>query len=313
MQVLFLDQNKWIDLARVVATTSRIAAHSTVYERLSEAVTRGSAVAPLAITQIIETTKQNDPGKRRFVAEVQGRLSKGHVYRSRKARLQLEMTNAARLAFGEQPVVHGWDWAVVPGFLRAFEPFDTPEEVKRSEWFNAFSPPGQQYVDFTMNQDDVARRKSVAGFTAGSAELLRSLEERRALVSGADPGLRYRAYAAKLFLDHQDDIVNCLASVGRTREDFNALGHDAIVQFFRDIPTLNVEAEIVARLEGQTRVLNTNDIRDMLSFYTAIPYSSAIVAEKHFISLARQANLGEKYGVTLHTSLEELLQDGRVS
>lgn len=310
MRVLFLDQNKWIDIARVAKGGSALAPLRPVYERLCEDVDRGSIIAPLTVSHIIETAKRNDVMSRMDVANVQARLSKGFVYRSRKARLLVEIRNALHIAFSESPVNLPSHWAIVPGFMQAFEPFDTlvaaPDDARTSRLINQHIDPAHQYLDYMQHQDDGRRRLAVKAFSAESDALLARIEERRALMAGSSMDMRYRAYAARLFLDHQGFVAHMLEVIGHTVEEMKALGGEAIVQFVRDVPTLSVEAEIAARLESQTGPLDVNDIRDALSFYTAVPYSERLVAEKNFTSLARQAKLQEKYNVTLHEKLEEL-------
>jgi hypothetical protein len=53
--------------------------------------------------------------------------------------------------------------------------------------------------------------------------------------------------------------------------------------------------------------IHQNDLFDMQAFYTAIPYSSLVIAEKASISRARQAKLDVKYQVKLSSSLDDLL------
>jgi hypothetical protein len=307
MQIIFLDQNKWVDLARVLAGTSQVAEHTAVYDLLRTAVADGRLLAPLTITQIIETSKQNRPERRRWVAQVQAELSRGYVYRSRKVRLDHEIIRAACLAFGE--LVEGSDWrtTIVPGFYRAFEPMDTPEEIARWERLNQILSPAQQYLDFTVNQDDERRRHAIANFTTGTDALLERIEKRREMLEGADADLRYRAYAAQLFSDHQQIFARLLAEKGRSIDDLFGLGGPAVVKFLKDIPTLHVEAEIAVRLEIQERPLHGHDPPDVQSFYTAVPYSDVVVSERLFVSLARQAKLDKQYGLRLLTNLEDLL------
>ena len=195
--------------------------------------------------------------------------------------------------------------------MQAFDPFDTlvatPEQAAISLLINENLAPELQYLDYMINQDDERRRQAVAAFSTESDSLISRIEERRAMMAGSSTDIRYRAYAAKLFLDHQGFVAHMLHVIGHTVEEMKGLGSEAIVQFVRNVHTLNVEAEIAARLEAQTGRLEANDIRDVLSFYTAIPYSRRLVAEKNFISLARQAKLHSKYFVSLHTKLEELV------
>lgn len=310
MHVLFIDQNKWIDLARAASGKPEGAAYVDIYRALSSAVASERVILPLTVAHIIETAKRNDPESRLAVARVQAQLSKGSVYRSRKARLLVEMRNSLHNVFSEPTVELPENWAIVRGFMQAFQPYDTltatPEQARLSNLINQNLDPAVQYVDYMQNQDDERRRHAVAAFTSESASLLARIEERRSIMTGANVDLRYRAYSARLFLEHQGFVAHMLKVIGRSVDDMKALGDRAILEFMKGVPTLNVEAEIAARLEIQQGTLEPNDIRDVQSFYTAIPYSNRLVAERNFTSLARQAKLDAKYGVSLHTNLNEL-------
>ncbi len=120
MEALFLDQNKWIELACVRTGAVSSGPSYIAYAELHEAVDRGRVVAPLTIAHILETSKRNDRASRAHVAEVQASLSKGFVFRSRKARLLIEIRNALHSAFGEPRVQLEPNWAIVPGFMQAF-------------------------------------------------------------------------------------------------------------------------------------------------------------------------------------------------
>ena len=310
MQILFIDQNKWIDLARAASGKPDGDAYVDIYRALSAAVDAKQVLLPLTISHIIETAKRNDPESRLALARVQAILSKGSVYRSRKARLLVEMRNSLHAIFSEHAIELPENWAIVRGFMQAFEPFDTltatPDQALRSKLINQLLDPESQYVDYMQNQDDEMRRQAVAAFTSESASLLARIEERRSIMVGSNIDLRYRAYSAKLFLEHQGFVAHMLDVIGHSVDDMKALGDKAVLQFMKGVPTLNVEAEIAARLEIQAGALEQNDIRDVQSFCTAIPYSSRLVAERDFTSLARQAKLDSKYGVLLHTNLTEL-------
>ena len=141
----------------------------------------------------------------------------------------------------------------------------------------------------------------------GTSELVARIEARRALLTGDSVDLRRRAYSARLFFDHQDDMIKVLNGLGYTLEQLRALGDQAVVTLVEDVPTLNVEAEMAARLEAETGNICPNDVFDMQSFYTAIPYSTYIVAEKASVSRARQAKLDVRYQVSLSQSLTSLL------
>lgn len=311
MDIIFLDQNKWIDLARVKTGKPSSPELAKLFEELVTAVDARRAIFPLTVSHILETSKRNDPTSRAHVATVQAQLSKGYVFRSRKARLLIEMRFALQKLFDETPILLPDNWFVAPGFMQAFETFDemvaSPSEAKCTRFLNQHHTPSELFLDYMLNQDDVARRNAHAAFASESSALVARMEERRSLLDGESVDLRRRAYSAKLFLDHQGYIVHVLESIGHTVDEMKAKGPEAIVSFLRDVPTLNVEAEIAARLEAQPGALEENDIRDMLSFFTALPYAARIVGEKGFVALATQAKLDKKYNTTLSKSLDSLL------
>ena len=310
MDVVFIDQNKWIDLARVRAGKGESAAICSLYDELNSAVAGGQVLFPLTVSHILETSKRNEPHSRAHLANVQATFSKGYVFRSRKARLLMEMRCALKRLFGEPPIELPQHWAVAHGFMQAYEPFDemfaSPSEVQRSRFLNLHIDPMDQLYDYLANQDDSARRSANSAFTSESTALVHRLEKRRQHWSVESKEVQRRAYAALLFLDHQGYIAHELESIGRSVDEMKALGSSAIVQFMSDVPTLAVEVELSIRLESQSRAIHENDIRDMHSFCSAIPYASRVIAENTFVTLARQSKLDSRYGCILSTKLEEL-------
>lgn len=311
MDIVFIDQNKWIDLGRVVAGKVTSGALPALYEQFGKAVDHGRVIFPLTASHILETSKRNDPTSRSHVAIAQARLSKGYVFRSRKARLLIEMRVALQRLFDVTPQLLPDNWVIVPGFMQAFEPLDQmvalPAEAVRSRFLNHHIDPRHLFLDFMLHQDDSIRRAAHAAFANESAALVTRIEERRQLLTGETVDLRRRAYSAKLFWDHQGDVAHVLESIGRKVEEMKGMGPKAIVTFLQNVPTLNVEAEMAARLEAQTGDIEQNDIRDMQSFCAAIPYASHIIAEKAFVSLATQSKLDAQYNTSLSNSLESLL------
>lgn len=311
MDIVYLDQNKWIELARVQAGSVSSGPAADLYAQLLAAVQSGQVLFPLSASHVFETSKRNDPESRGHLAETQAKLSRGFVYRSRTGRLEVEVRTTLHRLFGIEPPELPQHWAIAHGFLQAFEPMDasiaSPAAANRVARINAFLDPALQYVDYMKNQDDSRRRKVHAALALAAADLLARMEVRRALLSGESVDLRRRAYAVQQFMDHQDMFLRILNSIGFTFEQLKALGERAVRALIEEVPTLNVEAAMAARLESETGPLEANDLFDMQSFYTAIPYSCHVVAEKASISRARQAKLNALYKVKLSQSLNDLL------
>jgi hypothetical protein len=311
MDIVYLDQNKWIELARVQAGKVTSGPIADLYTQLLVAVERGQVLFPLSVSHVLETSKRDDPTSRGHLADTQAKLSRGYVYRSRAARLEIEVCATLHRLLGTDPPKLPQHWVIVPGFWQAFEPMDelitSSAEVQRMVRINAFIDPADQYGDYMKNQDDARRRAAHSKLVAGTADLVARIEARRARLTGESVSLRRRAYAAQLFMDHQDTFIRILNDLGHSFEQLKALGARAVRALVEDVPTLNVEAEMAARLESEMGSITPNDVFDMQSFYTAIPYSSRVVAEKASISRALQAKLDAKYQVAFSRSLGDLL------
>ena len=311
MDIVFLDQNKWIELAQVHSGRTTSGPMAELFPQLVAAVQRKCVLFPLSVSNIMETAKRNDPDSRRHVAETQAILSLGYAHRSRAGRMAVELRAAIQRRFGVEPVAMPPNWAFAPGFMQAFEPMDElmamPDELARVRDLNSLTPPAALYLDFMVNQDDIRRRKAIATLTQGLAALVVRIESRRERFANKSIDFRRRAYAAQSWAENLNILNQTVAALGYSFAQLRALGDQAMRALLEDVPTMNVEVEMAVRLESKTGALSANDVLDMQSFYTAIPYADRIVAEKAAISRAKQARLDSKYGVALSRSLEDLL------
>ncbi|WP_447982597.1 hypothetical protein [Achromobacter kerstersii] len=311
MDIVFLDQNKWIELARVHSGHISSGPVAELLPQLIAAVQERRVLFPLSASNIMETAKRNDHESRRHVAETQAILSLGYVHRSRASRIAIELRLAIQRRFGAEPAAMPLNWAFAPGFMHAFEPMDDliagPEERGRVRSANSLMHPAALYLDFMVNQEDARRREAIAALTRGLAELVVRIESRRQLLADKSVDFRRRAYAAQSWVENLDLLNKTVAALGYSFDQLRTLGDQALRALLEDIPTMNVEVEMAARLESGTGSLSPNDVLDMQSFYTAIPYSARIVAEKAAISRAKQARLDSKYGVALSRTLDDLL------
>jgi len=311
MDIVFLDQNKWIELAQVHNRRTTSGPVAELFPQLIAAVQRKRVLFPLSASNIMETAKCNDPDSRRHVAETQAILSLGYAYRSRAGRMAVELRAAIQRRFGVQPVTMPPNWAIAPGFMQAFEPMDElmakPEELARVRNLYSVTHPQALYLDFMVNQDDTRRRRAIATLTQGLASLVVRIESRRERFANKSIEFRRRAYAAQSWVENLNILNQTAVELGYSFDQLRTLGDRAMRALLEDVPTMNVEVEMAARMESKTGALSANDVLDMQSFYTAIPYSVHVVAEKAAISFAKQAKLDSKYGVALSRSLADLL------
>ena len=311
VDIVYIDQNKWIDLARVHSQAVVSGGIYELYGRLARAVEEGRVILPLSVSHIIETSKRNDPLSRQHLAETQAKFSRGYTYRSRKGRLLVEVREALGRLLGLNVPEMSQNWVLACGFLQAFEELDEfvapPQSVRLVEEINSNVDPGVFYIRYMREQSDQQRRLAHKVVSSHAASLIEQFESARAELAGVSMDMRQRVYSAKLFIEHQDMFMRVLYEIGGSFERFDEIKKRVIVSMIEDVPTLHVEAAMVSRIESESGRLKSNDLFDIQSCYTAIPYSSYFVAEKASISRARQAGLDVKYPVVLSSSLETLL------
>jgi hypothetical protein len=308
-QLLYLDQNAWVALARGAWDKAAFPKEHAALATVVEAIRAGLLTVPLSFANIYETAKINDPARRTNMARTQAVISDGRVFRGR------------RRVFGETLAVYLAE--------RFSLPYRTPDDrwFLSDLWFEAAADysaelygyeippqvlafmrerPAEALFDYLAFNDEDVRVEAVRRYSADSAELVAGIEARRALVAGEALALRKRGYGARLIIDEIEFILATGRRLGLDWHAISALGSSLVRSLIVDVPVLNVERELVIRLEDQSRAVSENDLRDMAAFTVALPFADIVVAEKLFVNLARQARLGERYGTTLLTSIFDL-------
>lgn len=311
MDIIYLDQNQWIALAKIRAGKATEPWVTSLYTELENAVLNGKVLFPLSGTHVLETSKRNDPVSRMHVAETQAAFSLGYAYRSRASRLQVEIKQIIHRLLNLDPFELPENWFIGRSFLQAFEPADAlvaqPLEAVRAMRIESAFDPKDLYLDYMRSQEDAIRHIAHQRLEEGLQQLVQQNENRRALCQGASIDLRCRIYRVRQFLDVQDTVIKLITQLGISYEKFRDLGEVGVKSIVELSPTLDVEAEFSARIDARPKPINTHDALDIQAIYTAIPYSSHVVAEKSAISIAQQAKLDKKYNVKLSRSLKDLV------
>lgn len=263
-------------------------------------------MVPLTFANIYETSKINDPIRRANMARAQALISGGRVFRGR------------RRILGETLAAYIADKLSIP------RPAPEKHWFLSDLWFEAaadYSPdtygfelssrvldfirrdPARALFDYLLFRDEEVRLEAVRRYSGGSAELIARIEARRAIAAGETLTMRKRAYGARLIIDELDFILAAGRQLGLDWRTVRDVGSSLVRSIAAEVPILNVERELVVRLEDQPRDIDENDLRDMASFTTALPFADLVIAEKQFVNLARQARLGKTLGTTLMTSI----------
>ncbi len=305
-RLVFLDQNAWVALARGSWDKVDFPREHAALTKIVESVRSGSIIVPLTFANLYETSKINDPVRRANMARAQALISGGRVFRGR------------RRILGEALAAHIADKLSIPRpapkkywFLSDIW-FEAADDYLQDTYGFELSPrvldfirrdPERALLDYLLFNDEEVRLQAVRRYSAGSAELIARIEARRAIAAGETLAMRKRAYSARLIIDELDFILATGRQLGLDWRTVRDVGSSLVRSIAADVPILNAERELAVRLEDQSRDIDENDLRDMASFVTAMPFADLFIAEKQFVNLARQARLGESLGTTLMTSI----------
>jgi hypothetical protein len=268
---------------------------------------------PLSLIHLIEHMQAEDPGRRRRLAEVFERFSRGWFVAAWSDILPIEIARAVRQTFGTgslpSPTVfgRGFMFGVGPKGREAFPQEWTQRKLESFAWLAA-QP--RALLDLLTFPNELGRARQKLGVAEVSRKNAEVAEALRAARKPYDKSLHRRAQYATYTYDLQDRIEAALAAVGKTFADFIGLGVDGLGTFWANVPSLDVDCELTMYRDRQwSRTVHENDVRDIGHLAIAIPYCNAVVVERLWARAIQEARLDRKYGVAVSADLAELIED----
>ncbi|MFC7925176.1 hypothetical protein [Microbacterium laevaniformans] len=320
---VYLDQNKWIDLARAAKGLPSGAPFLDVLRASRAAVAAGTASFPLDMYRYVETGKREDSRSRNDVADMMIELSRRHTMALGRAILPAELDHALNAIYGrpENPrrvEVFGIGIRHMTRNAAALPKLD-PERIATS--MRMIDPP-----DYLKNQDVHAQLLE--------AELLRA-GPGLARAAGVDPDSRH---IDQQYVDHENMIATEIRAKGLAREyvdlavrasdlgDIRSaaeealeriglnlerlledLGPAGVVQFMDALPSRYVTNVMrAAKLRQAEQKWEHNDLNDILALPVAAAYCDVVVTEKQWVHRLTQGKIESRYGTTLLTNLADL-------
>lgn len=308
-RLLYLDQNAWVALARGAWDRETHPKEHAALTKVIEGVRAQAIMVPLSFANIYETAKINDPARRANMARTQAVISRGRVFRGRRRILRETLTAYLAHHHGIPRAEPESQWFLSDLWFEAaadYSPQDYGFHIPQPVLDLLRQDPVHALFDYLAAGEEDVRLEAVRRHSASSADLIAGIESRRSVAAGEVLALRKRAYGARLILDELDFILATGRQLGLDWRTVRDIGSSLVRSIAVDIPILNVERELVVRLEDQARVITENDLRDMAAFTTVVPLADIVIAEKPFVNLARQARLDKHYGVVLMTSIFDL-------
>ena len=321
MRTVYLDQNKWIDLARAATGHAQGARYAPVLVELRRARSEGRAQFPLSTVHYFETGRASDPQRRLDVATVMMEISGGVTIAPPHSIVPWELECALLDACGitGQPV---------------------PElEIFGRGAAHAFNEPAIGYrapeVWEGVPLSDPTR--TLLNATLGPAMELCILADQLPGVSDV-PRLAFNDHKQAndaAFVAGQEQVRDYLATAGKHRLDDAMLGTaigDILDLILRTCLRLKIDplplfdnppllAEILDKMpsrwvEMQLRRLRQsnpqkawegNDLNDVTALSIAVPYCDVVVTERMWAGMITQGNVASRFNTTVISKLDDLV------
>jgi hypothetical protein len=319
---VYLDQNKWIDLAR--ADTGRNEAIRHVLDLAGEAAKLSLASFPLSATHYMETWNARSARQRWSLASTMLKLARPgasirpHTIAGPPEVLPMELDIALQRRFGRPLVVRRWPvfgegvgHAFGRPAIRYEAPGDLPlsREQRRAVEYDALrlfeaallaGPP----VDFPIpGMDRQGYRTPSRAYMEGEknqVELFKQIQATREQ--------RARYLAAGSVIDILQPLNDALFRAAIYPQELMSLSKQEMTDFLRDIPTRDVDYELhCLRHENPQLPRRLGDLQDLVALSVAVVYCDAVVTERFWASLIRRAGLDRRYDTTVLSNVSDLM------
>ncbi|WP_133247119.1 hypothetical protein [Pseudarthrobacter sp. AG30] len=313
---MYLDQNKWVDLARAATGHRDGARFVAALESARAAASSGTASFPLDIYRYLETGKRRDDRSRIDVADLMFELSKQHTMARPHALLPAEIDQALNRRFGRmgqprQVDVFGAGLRHITADAVTWPSFDPsrlpgsstemgPSALAEIEQIHS----GLVELELLRMGPEAVRK---AGFDPSDADLAQQFIDYENSVAAAIRGQRLSGGLLELAVRASDlggirtAVTEALESKGMTWEDFiERMTPSDLVNFIDDLPSRYVTNVMrSAKLRQAEQKWEPNDFNDLAALPVAAVYCDVVVTEKQWVHRLRQGKIEQRYNTTL--------------
>ncbi|MBF4592382.1 hypothetical protein ITJ58_01290 [Curtobacterium flaccumfaciens] len=324
---IYLDQNKWIDLAKAATGHPSGTRFTEALAAARSAVASGRASFPLDYYRYIETGKNGNTRQRTIVADLMFELSRQHTMALPQTLLSAEVDAALVRLFGKTggiptPEVFGVGINHIVPSLR------TPELDRRRLPSGAESLSESDLITLEgifkrLGERELLRAGPETARSMGIDVELAAIEDQ--LVAheekigdeirkrGLQGDLIEKAVCASDLGDIQQPVTEGLQRIGHSWESFITylIQTDTLVQFVNDLPTRHVTNVMrAAKLRQNEQRWERNDFNDIAALPVAVVHCDVVVTEKQWVHHIDKSGkrLGTRYGTTMLSDAAKLVE-----
>jgi len=318
---IYLDQNKWIDLARAVHGTDGGERFEDTALVLRAGVASGDLSMPLSSAHYMETQNRRDWESRRRLGQVMLAFSNLHTIAPADAILSAELDRSIASLYGttERPrPLQVFGSGVSHAFDEEFGPWQIPEELRGG----LADPAG-----FEREANSLLERGALLGPTpemeaagipgfepyshldvgeryAEAKEALRAVRVDEQWNSGERS---MRVARCQAITDHLGPIEEAMARAGLSIDVLIDGGQEGMGAFVEAVPSILASSELERhRHVASQKPWERQDLNDIGALSVAIAHCDVVVTERLWTEAAARSGLAEKLETLVISDLDEL-------
>lgn len=307
-RIIYLDQNKWIELARAIH--GRGHAHlRPMVDLVRQMKASGLAVFPLSLAHHMETSKRFDAGQQERLGEFMWEISDGLTLASPKAILQFEIDTALQRTFQTTLNVRPFD-LVRKGLGHAVgkpvgftinDPDNVLQDTDRVE-LEEFADRVFAYSVLTGTTPWGPAPRPRPDLSPPGKQFVANMTALRTKLASAPVELRRQTVYSILLNEILDALLAALALHGISVDQFAQLGLDngpeGYIRVLEQMPSVRVNAHLYMQwLQNPQLPFRENDLNDWYYVGAAAAHADVVVTERHFAHVVNSGGLVKKAAV----------------
>lgn len=319
VMIIYLDQNKWIDLAKAIVKPEENPKYKEVANLVIEKAEQGKWIFPISAIHVLETTSRAQPESRKRLTDVMVKISNGYSIKSFLDVQKDELMNAFLKicapektktieAIVKNPLVaigaENYQICFKKGFL--------PANIERK-----FLDIINNHVQKNITKECLANmildnhnKELIDGLMVDDKTLTKQLETTRTNLLRLPKQHRYNIFLMERFFG----MIKFL------NIDIQKLCEENIIQkslfddknkctnFLEGAALIDIRTKLTYDLlKDEKRPVQEHDNRDINFLSTAIPYCDVVITEKTWKHLVKSAKLDVKYSTIIENDLDYLL------
>jgi hypothetical protein len=311
-KIIYLDQNKWIDIARAYYGREDGKKFKPVLDRLQAKVDSKEIIIPISAVHIIETARSVDKARRIRLANFISQLSKSYGILPYISVREQEITNAILIKLGKQPIYNIGEIAINRGMAHILG-MELPKVPLLPDYEKYLIEVNQLEPFIAKMMIDFISRELVEELKNEDIDAIADYEKARHLKNEKlSKEMRLRVAIMEMAQDRIIPIIiEQLKKMSIIPRPFVDSFNDIMdwKNFFFSMPTMDIYINLhVLRDSDKGKPIHRNDTNDIAYLSIAVPYCDIVVTENYWAHQLVSNGYDRKYNTTILTDLTELLE-----